>query len=157
MEAGKGSRRHKRTPNVAGHLARNGGFSFEPITAPQESSSGNSKGGDLSDEHASEEGGTGELKTEELKDSIIDLVLSARQREDVWREACPDARKHHEERCVKEAARMEELGRRSGEGLRASVLPQTNWRTLDSGQGTNSSPGLASSGRIGWLGGGRQR
>ncbi len=38
--------------NVAGHLARNGGF--EPITAPQESSSGNSqnvsKGGDLSDE-----------------------------------------------------------------------------------------------------------
>ena len=63
----------------------------------------------MSDEHASEEGGTGELKTEELKDSIIDLVLSARQREDVWREACPDARKHHEERCVKEAARMEEL------------------------------------------------
>jgi len=46
----------------------------------------------LSDEHTPE-GGTGELKTEELKDSIIDLVLSARQREDVWREACPDARK----------------------------------------------------------------
>ena len=97
--------------NVARHLARNGGF--EPVTAPQESSSGNSqnvsKGGDLSDERASEEGGTGERKTEELKDSIIDLVLSERQREDVWREACPDARKHHEERCVKEAARMEEL------------------------------------------------
>jgi len=63
----------------------------------------------LSDERASGEGGTGERKTEELKDSIIDLVLSARQREDVWREACSDARKHHEERCVKEAARMEEL------------------------------------------------
>jgi hypothetical protein len=67
-----------------------------------------SKGDDLSDEHTSE-GGTGEHKTEELKDSIIDLVLSAPQREEVWREACPDARKHHEERCVKEVVRMEEL------------------------------------------------
>ncbi len=106
----RGEKDTRELRNVAGHLARNGGF--EPTTAPQESSSGNSqnvsKGDDLSDEHTSE-GGTGEYKTEELKDSIIDLVFSARQREDVWREACPDARKHHEERRVKEAVRMEEL------------------------------------------------
>jgi hypothetical protein len=36
-------------------------------------------------------------QAEELKDSIIDLVLSAPQREEVWKEACLDARKHHEE------------------------------------------------------------
>ena len=53
----KGAEDTRELRNVAGHLARNGGF--EPITAPQESSSGNSqnvsKGGDLSDEHASEQ------------------------------------------------------------------------------------------------------
>ena len=61
--------------NVAGHLARNGGF--EPTAAPQESPPGNSqdvsKGNDLSGEHLAE-GGTGGHKTEELKDNIIDLV-----------------------------------------------------------------------------------
>ena len=84
---------------VAGRSARSEGF--EPTEAPQESPPRNgqdvSGGDDLSGEHPPVEGTEGH-QAEELKDSIIDLVLSARQREEVWKEACPDARKHHEER-----------------------------------------------------------
>ena len=95
---------------VAGRSARREGF--EPTEVLQESPPRNgqdvSEGDDLSDEHPPVEGTEGH-QAEELKDSIIDLVLSARQREEVWKEACPDARKHHEERCAKEACRIEEL------------------------------------------------
>ena len=48
-------------------------------------------------------------QAEELKDSIIDLVLSARQRDEIWGEVSADARQRHEDRCQKEAKRLEEL------------------------------------------------
>jgi molybdopterin biosynthesis enzyme MoaB len=48
-------------------------------------------------------------QAEELKDSIIDLVLSARQRDEIWGEVSADAQQRHEDRCQKEAKRLEEL------------------------------------------------
>ena len=48
-------------------------------------------------------------QAEELKDSIIDLVLSARQRDEIWGEVSADARQRHEDRCQTEAKRLEEL------------------------------------------------
>ncbi len=85
---------------------------IEPIEAPQESLSrdgqGASGGGDQSVEHAPAEGAVVQ-QVEELKDSVIDLVLSARQRDEIWGEVSPDARKSHEERCLRDASRLEEL------------------------------------------------
>ena len=46
-------------------------------------------------------------QAEEIKDNIIDLVLSARQRDEIWGEVIADARQRHEERCLKEAQQLE--------------------------------------------------
>jgi hypothetical protein len=48
-------------------------------------------------------------QAEELKDSIIDLVLSACQRDIIWGEVSADAQQRHEDRCKKGAKQLEEL------------------------------------------------
>jgi hypothetical protein len=72
---------------AASHSARVGGF--EPIEMPQESLLGDgqvvSGGGDQSVEKAPAERDVAQ-QAEELKDSIIDLVLSAHQRDEIWGE-----------------------------------------------------------------------
>jgi hypothetical protein len=54
-------------------------------------------------------------QAEELKDSIIDLVLSARQRDEIWGEVSADAQQRHEDRCKREAQRLEDLVAALGE------------------------------------------
>jgi hypothetical protein len=92
------------------HSARVGGF--EPIETPQASLLGDgqgvSGGGDQSVEKAPAERDV-TRQAEDLKDRIIDLVLSARQRDEIWGEVSADARQRHEDRCQKEANRLEEL------------------------------------------------
>jgi hypothetical protein len=94
---------------AASHSDRVGGF--EPIETPLESLLDDgqvSGGGDQSVEEAPAERDVAR-QAEELKDSIIDLVLSARQRDEIWGEVSADARQRHEDRCQKEAKRLEEL------------------------------------------------
>jgi hypothetical protein len=95
---------------AASHSARVEGF--EPIETPQESLPGDgqvvSGGGDQSVENAPAERAVAQ-QAEELKDSIIDLVLSARQRDEIWGEVSADARQRHEDRCQKVAKLLEEL------------------------------------------------
>jgi hypothetical protein len=79
--------RDRGTPASSSHSARVGGF--EPIEMPQESLLGDgqvvSGGGDQSVEKAPAERDVAQ-QAEELKDSIIDLVLSAHQRDEIWGE-----------------------------------------------------------------------
>jgi hypothetical protein len=77
---------------AASHSARAGGF--EPIETPLESlledGQGVSGGDDQSADKAPAERDVAR-QAEELKDSIIDLVLSARQRDEIWGEVSADA------------------------------------------------------------------
>jgi hypothetical protein len=94
----------------AASYARAGGF--EPLETPPtsllEDGQGASGGDDPSADKAPAERDV-ERQAEELKDSIIDLVLSARQRDEIWGEVSADAQQRHEDRCTKEANRLEEL------------------------------------------------
>ena len=94
----------------AASYARAGGF--EPLETPPESlledDQDVSGGDDQSADKAPAERDV-ERQVEELKDSIIDLVLSARQRDEIWGEVSADAQQRHEDRCKKEAKLLEEL------------------------------------------------
>jgi hypothetical protein len=95
---------------AASHSARAGGF--EPIETPLESLLGDSQGVSGGDDQSADKAPTERdmaRQAEELKDSIIDLVLSARRRDEIWGEVSADARQRHEDRCKKEAKRLEEL------------------------------------------------
>ena len=81
----------------AASYARAGGF--EPLETPPtsllEDGQGASGGDDPSADKAPAERDV-ERQAEELKDSIIDLVLSARQRDEIWGEVSADAQQRHE-------------------------------------------------------------
>ena len=112
MEAGRGSRRHKRTSKCRETFGEEWGF--------------------------------------RTSHSAPGVIIGKQPR-------CVQARKHHEERRVKEAARMEELVAAFRGGSARLSITSDELENVDSGQGANLNPGLASSGRIGWLGGGRQK
>ncbi len=95
---------------AASHSARAGGF--EPIETPLESLLGDGQGVSGGDDQSADKAPAERdvaRQAEELKDSIIDLVLSASQRDKIWGEVSADAQQRHEDRCKKEAKLLEEL------------------------------------------------
>ena len=95
---------------AASHSARAGGF--EPIETTLESLRGDGQGVSGGDDQSTNKAPAERdvaRQTEELKDIMIDLVLSACQRDEIWGEVNADAQQHHEDRCKKEAKLLEEL------------------------------------------------
>jgi len=97
-------------PHVASHFARDSGF--EPIETPQEALPKDGRGvPEGSDQSVGDAPAEKALvhHVEELKDDVIDLVLSARQRDERGGEVSANARQCHEERCQKDAKRLKQL------------------------------------------------
>jgi hypothetical protein len=89
--------------------ARAGGF--EPIETPSESLRGDGQGVSGGDTQSADNAPAERDMTrqaEELKDGIFDLVLSARQRDEIWGEVSADAQQRYEDQCKREAQRLED-------------------------------------------------
>ena len=97
-------------PRASSHSARDSGF--EPIETPQETlpkdGRGVPEGSDQSVGDALTERAVVH-HVEELKDEVIDLILSALQRDERGGEVSSEARQQHEERYQKDAKRLEQL------------------------------------------------
>ena len=92
------------------HSARDSGFApiETPHDAPPKDGRDTPKGGDQSVGDTPAERGAAH-HVEELKDKVVDLVLSARQNDESWREVNDEAGQRHEERCRQDATQLEQL------------------------------------------------